>query len=363
MQVHRGAHHLGHVDRALEARAIRDAEREVLRTDAERDGLGLHVVGSEMGCLVLRHLDCDVAELDGVVSTGADEVGIEEVHLRHADEACDEEVGRRLEDLLRGADLLDLAVLHDDNAVAQGHCLGLVVRDVHEGRIDLLAQLDDLCAHLVPELCVEVRERLVHEEDLRLTHDGAADSDTLALAAGEGLRLAVEVLGDAQGLCSLADLLVDLVLRKLPQLQRECHVVVDGHVRVEGIGLEDHCDIAVLRRHVVHELAVDVELAAGDGLKACNHAQGRGLAAAGRSDEHDELAVLDLEVEVLDRDDTFVRDLEVRVVLLLRLLLAEVLLLGGLRIRIDLGDVPEAHIGHATYRPFHRGESSQRGAG
>jgi len=101
VQVHRGAHHLGHIDRALEARAIRDAEREVLRTDAERDGLGLHVVGSEVGSLVLRHLDRDIAELDGVVSAGADEVGVEEVHLRHADEACDEEVRWVVEQLDR----------------------------------------------------------------------------------------------------------------------------------------------------------------------------------------------------------------------------------------------------------------------
>ena len=65
--------------------------------------------------------------------------------------------------------------------------LDLIVRDVNEGGVDLLAQLDDLRAHLVAQLRVKVRQRLVHQEHLRVTHDGAADGDTLTLTAGERL--------------------------------------------------------------------------------------------------------------------------------------------------------------------------------
>ncbi len=57
-----------------------------------------------------------------------------------------------------------------------------------------VAQLDELRTHLVTKLGVKVRQRLVHQEDLRVTHNGAADGDALALTAGERLRLAVEVL-------------------------------------------------------------------------------------------------------------------------------------------------------------------------
>ena len=79
--------------------------------------------------------------------------------------------------------------------VAQGHGLGLVVCDVNEGCIDPLAELDDLGAHLVPELGVQVRQRLVHQEDLGVPDDGAANGHTLALTAGQGLRLAAQVAG------------------------------------------------------------------------------------------------------------------------------------------------------------------------
>ncbi len=75
-----------------------------------------------------------------------------------------------------------------------GHGLGLVVGNVDEGGVDLLAQLDDLGAHLVAQLGIQVGQRLVHQEDLRVADDGAADGDALALAAGQGLGLAVEIL-------------------------------------------------------------------------------------------------------------------------------------------------------------------------
>ena len=51
--------------------------------------------------------------------------------------------------------------------------------------------------------------------------------------------------------------------------------------------------------HVVDDALADPEDALGDLLEAGDHAQRRRLAAAGRADEDHELAVLDLEVEVV----------------------------------------------------------------
>ena len=96
-----------------------------------------------------------------------------------------------VEDLLRGGDLLDDAVLHDHDAIAEGHGLGLVVSDVDERALNLVAQLDELGTHLVTKLGVQVGQWLVHQEDLGVTHDGAADSDTLALATRKRLGLTV----------------------------------------------------------------------------------------------------------------------------------------------------------------------------
>ena len=144
---------------------------------------------------------------------------------------------------------------------------------------------------------------------MKLTDDGAADGHTLTLAAGQGLGLALQVLGDVQDLGRLLDAAVDLVLGQLAQLQGEGHVLVHRHVGVQGVALEHHGDVAVLGLHVVDQLAADVQLTLADLLQAGHHAQGGGLAAAGGADQHDELLVGDVQVEVVDRRDAAVVDL------------------------------------------------------
>ena len=202
--------------------------------------------------------------------------------------------------VLRGIDLLDDAVLHDNDAVAHGHSLGLVVGNVDEGGSQLLVQLDDLGAHGGTQLSVQVGQRLVQQEDCRVTDHCTAQSDTLALTTGQSLGLAVQQVLDLQDLSSLVDAAVDLVLRGLAQFQTESDVLVDGHMGVQSVALEDHGDVAVLRGNVVDEAAADVHLALGDFLQTGDHAQGGGLTAARGADEDDEFLVLDLQVEIGD---------------------------------------------------------------
>ena len=137
-----------------------------------------------------------------------------------------------VEHLLGRAHLLNEALLHDDNPVSQRHSLGLVMGDIDEGRVHLLAQLEDFRAHLVAELGVQVGEGFVHQEYLGLPDDGPADGNSLALAAGERLGLPLEQLRDIQDLRRLTDLLVDNPLRKFPQLQAVGDVVVHRHMGV-----------------------------------------------------------------------------------------------------------------------------------
>ena len=49
--------------------------------------------------------------------------------------------------------------------------------------------------------------------------------------------------------------------------------------------------------HVVDDLAGDHDFAAGDFLQPGDHPQGRGLAAAGRADQHDELPIGNIEID------------------------------------------------------------------
>ena len=171
----------------------------------------------------------------------------QEVHRRRADEAGDEGRGRLLVDVERRAELLDLAGIHHHQHVGQRHRLQLVVGDIDRGDAETALQVLDLDAHLAAQLGVEVGQRLVEQEDLRIAHDGAAHGDALALAAGELARAALEQVLEFQRPGRRRDPAVDLVLRRAAVAQAVGHVVVDLHMRVERIVLEHHGDVALGR--------------------------------------------------------------------------------------------------------------------
>ena len=103
-------------------------------------------------------------------------------------------------DGLRVGELLDVAAAHHRDAVGERQRLDLVVGDVDHRVLELLVQPLDLDAQLGAQLGVEVRQRLVEQEDVDVAHQRPADRDALALAAGERGGLAVEQRLDLQDL-------------------------------------------------------------------------------------------------------------------------------------------------------------------
>ena len=161
----------------------------------------------------------------------------------------------------------------------------------------------ELCqgrTHRHAELRVEVRERLVHQERLRLADDRAAHRDALPLPSGELRGLPVEQLAEPEEAGHLVDPPPRLALAHPPHLEPVTEVLADRHVRIEGVVLEDHRDVAMTRREVGHVGAGDSDGSRGDLLEAGDHPQERRLAAARRPHEDDELAVRDLDADVVD---------------------------------------------------------------
>ena len=85
----------------------------------------------------------------------------------------------------------------------------------------------------------------------------------------------------------------------------EGDVVVDGHIRPQGIVLEQEADLALVGRNVdahgavENHLVPDRDTAAGGRFQTGNHAQRGRLAAAGRAEQRHEGVVPDDEVQVL----------------------------------------------------------------
>ncbi len=134
----------------------------------------------------------------------------------------------------------------------------------------------------------------------------AGDGDALTLPSRKLLRLPIEEVSDAQKLGRLFDSLLDLLLGSLAQLEAERHVIVHVHVRVQGVALEDHRDVAILWREIVDDAVADADGTLADIVEARHHAERGGLATAGRADENQKLLVARLKRDIVDRDDVAV---------------------------------------------------------
>ena len=106
----------------------------------------------------------------------------EEVAL--ADEGRGEDARGPLVDLPGSADLLDAAVAHDHDAARHGERFLLVMRDVDEGRAEVVLEPAELELHLLAQREVKGRERLVEEENGRPGDERARQRDALRLTAG-----------------------------------------------------------------------------------------------------------------------------------------------------------------------------------
>ena len=131
-------------------------------------------------------------------------------------------------------------------------------------------------------------------------HNGATEGYALALTTGKLFGFALQQMLQAQNFSRLLHTLLDLLRWRMLQLETESHVIVDGHVGVEGVVLKYHCDVAVLRVNVIDHPVADQNFACRWVFQASHHTQAGAFSAAGRPDQHQKLAVLDIEVDIVD---------------------------------------------------------------
>ena len=170
--------------------------------------------------------------------------------------------------------------------------------------------------HLADQLGVERARRLVEEHQLGVHRQGPGDGDALLLATGElggvGRRLVAQArpARAARGRARRGLLLLDAL-----DLHRRLDDVLEHrHVREEVEPLEAHADVAALGGDplvgeavqraaavlVAHQVAVDPDPAAVDGLELVDAAQERRLARPGGAEQHDDLAAAHVHVDALE---------------------------------------------------------------
>ena len=134
----------------------------------------------------------------------------------------------------------------------------------------------------------------------------ARNRDALLLATGELVGKVVELVAEPDELEDLGHALVDHMLGLADHLEREPDVLEHGLVLQELEVLEDRPDVPAQVRHLPRGelgqvLAGDVDLALGRLLLLEQKADERALPGAGLAHDEDELTLLDLDGDVLER--------------------------------------------------------------
>ncbi len=82
------------------------------------------------------------------------------------------------------------------------------------------------------------------------------------------------------------------------EFQRCGNIISSSHVRIESVILKDHRNVALARFDFVDPPIADANFAGGNFLQSRKHAERRALAATGGTDQHHELTVGDLQIEI-----------------------------------------------------------------
>ena len=186
-----------------------------------------------------------------------------------------------------------------DDSVGEVNGLVGIVRDEEDRLFVLLADPGKFVLERAAGERVEGAERFVEEEDTGLHREGAGDGNTLAHAAGEFARDLPEGGREVDG----RDVFFDVGAAGLGRpgwedlVDGESDVFVDGEPREEAVVLEHD---AAVGAGAVHAFTVKEDFAGVGFGEAGEERHKGGLAGAGVADDGDELAFLDLEVDVVE---------------------------------------------------------------
>jgi hypothetical protein len=216
-----------------------------------------------------------------------------------------ERCGRRTVDGLRHVTLDELAGLEHADPVSQGESFGLVVGDVEDGGVVLPGQRGDLGAQPLPQVRVEVGERLVAEQHRGPGDQGPGQRHPLLLPAGQFRRPAVRQPGQPHPVQHRQRPPPGFLPGQAEPFQRIDHVRQRTDLRPQRVVLEHHRQASPLGLDVLLPIGDDL---AADRDAACRHPvdpgyqpQESGLTRTGRAEKDHELPGGHRQVNAVER--------------------------------------------------------------
>ena len=170
---------------------------------------------------------------------------------------------------------------------------------IDESDLQLPLEPFQLQLHLLSQLQVQGSQGFIQKKHLGLINQGPGNGDSLLLSAGQLGRKSLFKAAQLHQAQHFRHSLFHFLLRHLFDPKAVGHVVENRHVGEQGIGLEHSVDVALIGFLVLHIFPLHQDAAAGNALKAGDHPQRRGLAAAGGTQQRQELALVNLKIQIL----------------------------------------------------------------
>ena len=106
-------------------------------------------------------------------------------YVRLTDKVCHKGIDRLVINILGCADLLNLALIHNNNGIRHWQSFFLVVSNINKGYAKLLLNIFQLTLHILSEFEVKGTQRLIQKEHMGFVSQCTSDSNTLLLTAGQ----------------------------------------------------------------------------------------------------------------------------------------------------------------------------------
>ncbi len=228
--------------------------------------------------------------------------------LDFADKTEDEGGSRLVIDVVGGADLLDLALAHDAEAIGQFEGFFLIMGDEDRGVAGAVVHFAQPLAQLAADLGIKRAKGLVEQQHGGLDGEGPGERDALALAARELVGIALFEARELDQIEQLHGAAADLAGGRAggarAHLEAERDVLEDRHMAEQRIVLEHEADIALLDG-LFRGIGIAKEYLAGGGhFQARNEPQQRGLARAGWPQQRDQFTRTDIERDIVECGET-----------------------------------------------------------
>ena len=215
----------------------------------------------------------------------------------------DEGIGGEVADFVRGADLLDFALVDKDDSISDFEGFVLIVGYEEAGQMGSVVEAAQPVAQFLSDFGIEGTKGFVEQEDFRFDSQSAREGNTLPLTSGELAGKALSELGELNGLEELLDAGADLrfgrALAFFSHPEAESDVLKDTQMLKERVMLKDESRLAL-----VGALGSDIAVAEKDAslvrkLESRDNAQQGGLAGTTRAKQGNQLSALDGEIHVM----------------------------------------------------------------